>query len=258
MLSKSKIAIWVLLAGLILFPRVSLAQISPWKIAGLAVQIGTGGAALASFLNQSAARNTPTPFTNQVLLNAKDLQNQGLPTSPYLLKAGEGMVKGVPPRRIQTALKKTYRQTRVAGGLTDQAVQAGWVEDSPTVRQQLFQDYRWALASGIPPYQLQKFNSRFPATSKKSQNLQQLNQYLWTMTEKPGWNPFPASKGPIPQGWQKIPPGQLKKWQGYKGPKYKKPKHPHSLYYQDPYGPAGNSSQGKKNKHKKGPKGRKH
>jgi len=134
-----------------LAPLKGWAQVGPWQITQATAGLGQGGPALLSFLNYSAARSAPPDFVYQVLKNARSLQDQGLPPSPYLLKANEGLAKGVPHQKMAPILKETQDQTLRAGRWVDQAVARGWKVKSPGQRRRLAQEYQWALLNQIPP-----------------------------------------------------------------------------------------------------------
>jgi len=247
---------WLLLFGIFLIPTASLAQVSPWKIAALALQIPTGGSALASFLNHSAKQKSDPIFVQQVLYQAKGLQDRGFPTRPYLLKADEGLSKGIPPGRINRALKTTQRQTFTAGRFANQAIAKGWVHDSAQVRRELTQRYQWALLNGVPPGQLNRMNHQFHASPGKAANLSRLNQDLREITYYPGsktwhWDEDfeKVQKGKQP-GWK----GSEKSWKAKPGwgpgkGKYKKSNHPHQFH---PHSKGKGHKKHKKHKEHKG------
>lgn len=231
-----KLVNWLLLLVIFLIPTPSLAQVSPWQLAALALQIPTGGPALTSFLNHSNRRGSDPVFVQGVLTNAKTLQDQGLPTGPYFLKADEGLMKGIPPHRMQPALRQTQQQTFLAGHFADQAIRRGWVQDTPWMRQDLTQRYQWALLNGVPPGQLNRMNRGFRPLGPPSANFIQLNQELRNLSAHPRshwkWDDDfeKGQKGQQP-GWNHSEKGwKDKQGHGPEKAKYKKPNHSHKSH----------------------------
>lgn len=125
--------------------------VSPWMIAAETLQLLNSGPALPAFLQKSAQRNTDPNFVYGVLHNAHQLNERGLPTGPYLLKANEGLAKGIGPAQIRPALEAARRQTELAESLVSEAQARGLVFSNPQQRQRAVQEYQWGLQGFSAP-----------------------------------------------------------------------------------------------------------
>lgn len=198
-------------------------QATPWMIATETLQLLNSGPALPAFLQKSAQRGSEPNFVYGVLHESRQLNERGLPPEPYLLKANEGLAKGISPSQIRPALEGTRRQTEQAEVLVNEAQFRGLVFSNPQQRRLAIQEYQWGLRgfsappfrSGVPPPGLMK-----EGKDKKSPG--------------PGWG----------TGWEGKAPG--------KGPRYDKNNNDYDKI--DPKGPHG-ADQGKnapgKNKSKR-------
>lgn len=173
--------VFLLNAGLC---TLAWAQATPWGIAQEVAGLYTGGPALTSFLQQSTARNTDPAVTYQVLKNARRLQARGLPTEPYLLKANEGLAKGVSPQRLKLGLGRTQRQTEMAGRLVDRAIARGAVVDSPQARRKTVQEFQWALLNQTSPRDLVRMTDQLTPGMGKRGNLSQIGKSVRAYTLK--------------------------------------------------------------------------
>ena len=81
------------------------------EIAQEAAALGPKTPALKALL---ARQGENKDFVLETLHGARDLKAQGLPTEPYLLKANEGLAKGIPTKRILSALKDSRKRTETA------------------------------------------------------------------------------------------------------------------------------------------------
>lgn len=150
--------------GLILILWMSLvcplarAQVSSWEILSQTARLHSGGPALLNFLEKSGKGKSDPQLTMEVLQNANRLQEEGLPVDPYLLKANEGLAKGVAPQKIAPALVKTEKQIRTAGKWVQESDWEQRGDFSPLQRRQIIQEYQWALLNGVPPSRLEEWN----------------------------------------------------------------------------------------------------
>lgn len=135
------------LSAMSLVTRIGLAQTpaTSWMIAAQALRLLNAGPALGAFLQKSAQRGVDPNFVYGVLQNARELDERGLPTEPYLLKANEGLAKGIPPTQIRPALEGTRRWTERAESLVDGAQARGLVFSNPQQRRLAIQEYQWVL-----------------------------------------------------------------------------------------------------------------
>jgi hypothetical protein len=86
-----------------------------------AAQLQEQGPALQAFLKRSREGQVDPAFASEVLSRAKALEDQGLPTEPYLLKANEGLAKKVGAKRMAPALDQTVSRTRNAAAIVDKS-----------------------------------------------------------------------------------------------------------------------------------------
>ena len=219
-------------------PSPLLAQANPWQIAMMALQIPSGGQPLLSFLQHSAKRGTSSHFVAEVLRESKDLQDRDLPPQGYLLKADEGLAKGVPPDAMQAALLQTSRQSRVAGQWVDRAVARGWIPDRPQDRRSMAERYRWALVNGVSPGKLARITLADPPGNKPGNNLNFLEkslQGLMKSTDR-GLVPGPDEDWGGPPGVEKPGKYRSKKWKKQKKDKWLHPKGPPGTSQKPPKG----------------------
>ncbi len=116
--------------------------------------------ALASFLQQSQSRGAPPEFVQEVLGEARSLQERGIPAEPFLTKASEGLVKGMSPERIRPAIHKTRQQLEQGDQWVNRAVAAGATMPSPEERRSAISQYQKALMVGVGPAALNNLEKR--------------------------------------------------------------------------------------------------
>lgn len=178
------IKIFALLIPLFLTGPVAQAQVSPWQLATQAGSIHTGGKALQVFLDQSGKRGTDPETVSQVLREAQKLEARGLPTESYLLKANEGLSKGVSPQQMSRGLYQSREQTELAGRLVDQAIAKGVKVDSPAERRRVVQQYQWGLMNGKSSRELSRMTEQMIRDPKK-RDLSQLGNAIQDLNQKP-------------------------------------------------------------------------
>ena len=179
-----------------LLSRVGSAQgpATQWMIVAETLQLLNSGPALGAFLQKSNQRAADPAFVYGVLHNARQLNDRGLPVAPYLLKANEGLAKGIPPVQIRPALEKTRQQTEEAELLVNESQARGLVFSNPQQRRMAIQEYQWALLNQTPSEVLRNFpQHRYQPGA--------LPDYMrsWKVEHIP----TPAWDG----GWGKPPPG---------------------------------------------------
>ncbi len=117
---KKTLAIGLLLLGLA--AAAPLRAQGDSEIARQAAAFGAPSPALSAFLTKSAAAGVSRDFTLEVLKEAQALEARGIPSEPYLLKANEGLAKGVPPAKLAPALRQTRQRGESAAALVDRVV----------------------------------------------------------------------------------------------------------------------------------------
>jgi hypothetical protein len=180
----------------LLFCSTIFGQASSLQVAQQAALLGTESPALSAFLQRSASRGASPDFVLQVLQNAKKMQEKGLPIEPYLLKANEGLAKGVPPQKIFPALSQTQKQLELADHLVQRAVDRGAVVDSPQERQEATLRFQKALLNQIPSNTLERLSDRVDPRTGARVTLREIG--------------VEASALPKAMGGR-VPPGQVKK-----------------------------------------------
>ena len=145
--------LWILLG--VAFAGSLRAQTDP-EINREAAALGGEGPALRSFLARSTAQGVPRDFVLDVLKEARGLEAQGIPAEPYLLKANEGLAKGISPQKIRPALQQTQHRGETAARLVDDAVARGARVESPQSRRKANLQFQSALLNGVSPGELEK------------------------------------------------------------------------------------------------------
>lgn len=112
--------------------------------------------ALQSFLKRSRERRVSEDFVLGVLREARQMKAQGEPHEALLLKANEGLAKGIAPRSMGPALLETKGRIRQAAQLVDAAVASGAQEVTPQSRLKAIEHYRQALLYGASSEQLRE------------------------------------------------------------------------------------------------------
>ncbi len=151
---KQTLVIWILLFGLAA-AAPARAQGDP-EIAREAAALGASSPALGAFLAKSSAQGVPRDFTLGVLKEARALEARGIPSEPYLLKANEGLAKGIPPEKIAPALRQTRRRGETAAALVDRTVPGEAAEFKSPARRRAILQVQSALLNGSSPAELEK------------------------------------------------------------------------------------------------------
>jgi len=124
------------------------------ELAREAAPLGAESPALKALLAREAADPNSRDLVLETLRGARELKSQGLPTEPYLLKANEGLAKGLPPKKILPAMQESRRRTETAAGLVDSAFakEAGF---SPQARLRAILEMQGALLNGVSTHDLE-------------------------------------------------------------------------------------------------------
>lgn len=126
------------------------------QIAREAAALGAPSPALSAFLAKSAASGVPRDFTLGVLKEAQALEARGIPSEPYLLKANEGLAKGVPPAKLEPALRQSRQRGERAAALVDRAVPDGAADLRSPARRAAILQVQSAMLNGKSPAELEK------------------------------------------------------------------------------------------------------
>ncbi|MCC6272430.1 MAG: hypothetical protein IT572_03085 [Deltaproteobacteria bacterium] len=151
---KKTLAIGLLFLGLAAAAPLR-AQRDP-DIAREAAALGAPNPALGAFLAKSATAGVPRDFTLEVLKEAQALEARGIPSEPYLLKANEGLAKGVPPAKLEPALRQTRQRGESAAALVDRAVPGGVADLRAPARRAAILQVQSAMLNGKSPADLEK------------------------------------------------------------------------------------------------------
>jgi hypothetical protein len=135
---------------------------SPWQVAQETAVSGDK-AALQGFLEQSRRRGASPEFVQEVLGEARRMEARGLPSGPYLLKASEGLAKGVEPTRMRPALGETERRIQTADDLVKRAVSRGATVRSPEDRREATLRMQRALLNQVSPRALERLGDAMTA-----------------------------------------------------------------------------------------------
>lgn len=177
----------------------------PWAIAAQALQITTATPALLGFLQKSGQQGADPDFVYGVLGEARRLQDRGLPPDSYLLKANEGLAKGISPAGMDPALNRTRRETEMAGSLVAEAQGRGWSFQNPGERLRTIQEFQWALLNQTPSSVLRRLAFETPAP--------QYFPHAWK-----AWKGGPAGPPAWGRGWEKPGRGPKFNHSHNKGP----------------------------------------
>lgn len=151
---KKTLAIGLLFLGLATAAPLR-AQGDP-QIARAAAALGAPSPALSAFLAKSATAGVPRDFILGVLREAQTLEARGIPSEPYLLKANEGLAKGVPPAKLEPALRQTRQRGESAAALVDRAVPDGVADLRSPARRAAILQVQSAMLNGKSPADLEK------------------------------------------------------------------------------------------------------
>lgn len=130
------------------------AQADP-EIAREAAALGEDSPALKALVEREAEDPSSRELILEAFRGAKELQSQGLPTEPYLLKANEGLAKGMSPKKILPALQESRHRMETAAAVVDSVSPKG-AGLSPQARQRAILEMQGALLNGVSPRQLEK------------------------------------------------------------------------------------------------------
>lgn len=149
---KRFFAIVIFLVGLAVAAPLR-AQVDP-EIARQAAALSEGPA-LSAFLARSSASGVSDDFVLGVLQEARNLEARGIPAEPYLLKANEGLAKGIAPEKIAPALRQTRQRGESALEIVDRAVPSAAGLPSAERRRAILQ-VQSALLNGKSPSDLER------------------------------------------------------------------------------------------------------
>jgi len=151
---KKTLAIGLLFLGLATAAPLR-AQGDP-EIAREAAALGAPTPALSAFLAKSQASGVPRDFTLGVLKEAQALEARGIPSEPYLLKANEGLAKGVPPAKLEPALRQTRQRGESAAALVDRSAPGQAANLRSPARRAAILQVQSAMLNGKSPAELEK------------------------------------------------------------------------------------------------------
>jgi len=144
------------------------------EASGLASGMGGSSPALRALTQRSSQPGVSRDFVLGVLKGARQMQQQGLPTEAYLLKANEGLAKQVSENKLSTALRDSRGDTESAARWVDGAVARENRVLAPQERQRAIVGYQNARLNGISAEQLEQVARQPGSLEKIDQTLQEL------------------------------------------------------------------------------------
>ena len=137
--------LFIILVFFALAPGLAAAEEAP----------GANGSALRAFLARSSDPSVPRDFVANVLQEARDLEARGIPSEPYLLKANEGLAKGIAPAKITPVLGQTRRREEAAAAWVDRMGEGSPEKDASARRAAILQ-VQAAMLNGASVKDLEK------------------------------------------------------------------------------------------------------
>ncbi|MFO1518730.1 MAG: hypothetical protein U1F57_03555 [bacterium] len=183
------------------------AQTSPADLARYAEAFGEEKPFAQSFIEKAQRKGSDPRFMMEVLGQAKSMRDQGLPAEPYLLKANEGLAKGVAAPQMLPALRNTQKQTETAGDLVHRALERGAVSPSPQSQRQAVLNYQRALLNQVPSSALQKLSESVDPASKRKIRIDELGgaAHEFSKMNQPGVS-WEEALGKVKQSWKSESP----------------------------------------------------